>query len=173
MSTTRFAAAVLAIFWLQGCDIAPVEAAPAGGTPFVGVPIGPMPGPGKLPELAKNPYGQEEVVLQEGRKLFVWYNCAGCHGGHAGGGMGPSLRDKVWLYGSSEAHIYSSISQGRRQGMPAWGLKLPEDDVWKLVSYIKSLRTSKEPDAPNVAPPKATIPEGPAPERSEPHAGHH
>ena len=35
--------------------------------------------------------------------------------------MGPSLRDADWIYGSSPANIYSSISEGRAKGMPAWG----------------------------------------------------
>jgi cytochrome c oxidase cbb3-type subunit 3 len=95
-----------------------------------------------------NPYAQNQVALQEGRRLFVWYNCAGCHGGHAGGGMGPSLRDQVWIYGDSDAHVFSSIAQGRAHGMPAWGTKLPEEQIWKLVAYVKSLRTPLEPDPP-------------------------
>jgi cytochrome c oxidase cbb3-type subunit 3 len=32
--------------------------------------------------------------------------------------------------------------------MPAWGTKLTEDQVWKLVAYIKSLRTPAEPNPP-------------------------
>jgi cytochrome c oxidase cbb3-type subunit 3 len=97
------------------------------------------------------------VAIAEGRKLFLWYNCAGCHGGHAGGGMGPSLRDPVWLYGSSDAQIFDSIAQGRAHGMPAWGTKVPEQQIWKLVVYIKSLRTPQEPDPPMV-PPSEQVP---------------
>jgi cytochrome c oxidase cbb3-type subunit 3 len=66
--------------------------------------------------------------------------------------MAPSLRDPVWLYGDSDAHIFASIAEGRGKGMPAWGTKIPEDQIWKLVAYIKSLRTPEEPDAPNVPP---------------------
>jgi hypothetical protein len=32
--------------------------------------------------------------------------------------------------------------------MPSWGNKLPAEQIWKLVAYIQSLRTSKEPDKP-------------------------
>jgi cytochrome c oxidase cbb3-type subunit 3 len=62
--------------------------------------------------------------------------------------MGPSLRDTTWIYGSSDAHIFDSISEGRAHGMPAWGQRLPEDQVWKLVSYLKSMRTEMEPSPP-------------------------
>jgi len=30
--------------------------------------------------------------------------------------------------------------------MPAWGGRIPEDQIWQLISYIRSLRTPLEPD---------------------------
>lgn len=131
-----------------GCSGPATEVAAAGGTPAIGIPVGPIPGAQIQMAPRENPYGQEQVVLSEGRRLFESYNCAGCHGDHAGGGMGPSLRDEDWIYGGSAAQIFNSIAEGRAHGMPAWGVKLPEDQIWKLVAYIKSLRTSKEPDSP-------------------------
>jgi cytochrome c oxidase cbb3-type subunit 3 len=130
----------------------PVEAAANGALPAVEVPIGPLPGPTKATNLPQNPYRGNQVALYEGRKLFQQYNCSGCHGGHGGGGMGPSLRDKVWIYGSSDAHIFSSIAEGRAHGMPAWGTRIPEEQIWKLVTYIESMRTPQEPEAPETAP---------------------
>jgi mono/diheme cytochrome c family protein len=32
--------------------------------------------------------------------------------------------------------------------MPAWGTKLPADQVWELVAYIKSMGTPNEPEPP-------------------------
>src|ERR1700754_211278 len=55
--------------------------------------IGPQPGPDRVLPEANNPYAGNKTAMIEGRRLFQWYNCAGCHGDHAGGGMGPSLRD--------------------------------------------------------------------------------
>jgi cytochrome c oxidase cbb3-type subunit 3 len=130
------------------CNMQPVETAPAGGAPPVKTPIGPIPGAEQVVKPSPNPYAQNPMALQEGRRLFVWYNCAGCHGGHAGGGMGPSLRDVDWIYGDSDANVFSSIAEGRAHGMPAWGTRLPEDQIWKLAAYIKSLRTPLEPDPP-------------------------
>jgi cytochrome c oxidase cbb3-type subunit 3 len=111
--------------------------------------IGPTPGPGAdtLAE-PKNPYTGNAAAIREGRRLFNWYNCSGCHGDHAGGGMGPSLRDSTWVYGGSDARIYRSIAQGRTKGMPSWGTTLPAEQIWKIVAYIKTLRTSREPDKP-------------------------
>ena len=80
--------------------------------------------------------------------MFVAFNCSGCHGGHAGGGMGPSLRDQDWIYGGKPAELYGSIADGRAHGMPAWGTRLPPAVIWQLVSYIDSLRTPDEPEPP-------------------------
>ena len=57
--------------------------------------------------------------------------------------MGPSLRDETWIYGNQDSQIFDSIAQGRSKGMPAWGTKIPEDQIWQLVAYIKSMRTPR------------------------------
>lgn len=111
--------------------------------------IGPRPGPGDWPDsTAANPYSNDRRAIGEGRRFFVWFNCAGCHGDHAGGGMGPSLRDSSWIYGSTDAQIYASIYEGRTKGMPSWR-QLPAEQIWKIVAYIKTLRTSGEPERPD------------------------
>lgn len=135
---------------LAGCSGSPLEAAPEGAAPAIRTAVGPVPGSTVQSRTVSDPFNGNSVAIAEGRKLFVWYNCAGCHGGHGGGGMGPTLRDPVWLYGSSDAQIFDSIAQGRSKGMPAWGTKVPEQQIWKLVVYIKSLRTPQEPDPPMV-----------------------
>jgi cytochrome c oxidase cbb3-type subunit III len=111
-------------------------------------PVGPIPGAPENSKFSVDPYIHDPVALQDGRRLFNWYNCSGCHGGHAGGGMGPSLRDPVWLYGNRDDQIFNTIAQGRSRGMPAWGTKIPQDQIWQLVAYIKSMGTSEEPDPP-------------------------
>ncbi|HEU5335230.1 MAG TPA: c-type cytochrome [Terriglobales bacterium] len=142
-----------------GCNQQPVSAAPEGAPPGIEIPVGPIPGPGReAMKLPTNPYYGDQVALAEGRRLFLWYNCYGCHGGHGGGGMGPSLRDPRWRYGDSDAHIFASIAEGRADGMPAWGSKIPSDQIWKLVAYIKSMRTPEEPDPPILPPPVPPTP---------------
>lgn len=114
--------------------------------------------PGIHPEILygalRNPYTGNAQAERDGRQLFLMYNCVGCHGGRAGGGMGPSLRDSAWIYGSSDAELFGTITEGRPNGMPTWGGKIPEDQIWKLISYIRTLRTRGEPDPP----PPATQP---------------
>jgi cytochrome c oxidase cbb3-type subunit III len=79
------------------------------------------------------------AAIQEGERLFGWFNCSGCHGGQGGGGWAPSLRDSQWIYGDDPVSIYDSIWQGRPQGMPTWGGRIPDQQIWNLVAYIRSL----------------------------------
>ena len=135
---------------LAACDRTQSESAALGAPSPIPHAIGPIPGPHGDAGQAKNPYPNEDpIVLNEGRGYFGRYNCSGCHGDHAGGGMGPSLRDDDWIYGSSDEDIFASIAEGRAHGMPAWGVKLPDAVVWKLVAYIHSLRKPYEPQPPN------------------------
>jgi cytochrome c oxidase cbb3-type subunit III len=110
--------------------------------------VGPVPGPPSSVSSPANPFGADRAALAQGRQLFIRFNCSGCHGGRAGGGMGPSLRDVDWIYGSSDAQLFDSIAEGRAHGMPSWDTKLTVDQIWMLTAYIKSLRTSNEPQRP-------------------------
>jgi cytochrome c oxidase cbb3-type subunit 3 len=110
--------------------------------------VGPIPGPPVKRESVNNPFAEDRTAMAEGRQLFIRFNCSGCHGGRAGGGMGPSLRDVDWMYGSSDAQLFSSISEGRAHGMPSWQPRMTSDQIWKLVTYIKVLRTRNEPQPP-------------------------
>jgi cytochrome c oxidase cbb3-type subunit 3 len=131
------------------CERVPGGVAASSTPPAIRTPVGPVPGPAQDPPRQRNPYANDVAAMTEGRRLFVRMNCSGCHGGRAGGGMGPSLRDVDWLYGSTDAQIFSTIAEGRANGMPAWGTTLPEAQIWRLVAYVRSLRTPNEPHPPS------------------------
>ena len=76
--------------------------------------------------------------VSEGQRLYGWFNCAGCHSLAGGGGMGPPLRDAEWLYGGTPEAIHRSIVEGRPNGMPAFGTRVPDYQVWQLVAYVLS-----------------------------------
>jgi cytochrome c oxidase cbb3-type subunit 3 len=76
--------------------------------------------------------------VSQGKKLFAWYNCSGCHA-NGGGGSGPALMDDVWIYGSAIENIAASIREGRPNGMPAFRGKVPEDQIWQIAAYIRAL----------------------------------
>jgi cytochrome c oxidase cbb3-type subunit 3 len=146
--TSRAIAAVTVLLAFLACGCQQRPDATEGSLPSISTPVGPVPGMATPLIGPTDPYIGNATATMEGRKLFVWYNCYGCHGGHGGGGMAPSLRDRTWIYGSTDSDIYNSIAEGRGKGMPAWGLKIPEQQIWELVAYIKSLRTPQEPDPP-------------------------
>jgi cytochrome c oxidase cbb3-type subunit 3 len=85
-----------------------------------------------------HPYINSRHAINEGKRLYSWFNCVGCHA-NGGGGMGPPLIDATWIYGSTPANIYSSIMEGRPNGMPAFYGKIPEQEAWKIVAYVRSL----------------------------------
>ena len=96
------------------------------------------PGSSKPPSSTANPYHDEAYAISEGQRLFSWYNCTGCHA-NGGGGIGPPLIKSEWIYGVEPANLFDTIVQGRPNGMPTWGKKIPEYQVWQLVAYIRSL----------------------------------
>jgi cytochrome c oxidase cbb3-type subunit 3 len=112
----------------------------------------------------KNEYEQNAQALSEGKQLYERMNCVGCHA-HGGGGMGPALIDDKWIYGSNPEQIFATIVQGRPNGMPSFAGKMPEQQVWKVAAYVRSLGglTSKDPangrsDHMTGKPPENTMP---------------
>jgi cytochrome c oxidase cbb3-type subunit 3 len=77
-------------------------------------------------------------ALAEGKRLYAWYNCNGCHA-NGGGDKGPALMDDVWIYGSEPANIFATIVEGRPNGMPSFGGHIPDEQVWQLVAYVRSM----------------------------------
>lgn len=83
-------------------------------------------------------YDESAYAVGEGKRLFIWFNCVGCHA-MGGGGMGPPLMDAEWRYGSEPEQIYATIMDGRRNGMPSFRERIPEDYAWRLVAYVRSM----------------------------------
>jgi cytochrome c oxidase cbb3-type subunit 3 len=85
-----------------------------------------------------NPYEGNAFAISEGQRLFSWYNCTGCHA-NGGGAIGPPLIKDVWIYGNDPANLFDTIVKGRPNGMPAWGGRIPEYQVWQLVAWVRSM----------------------------------
>jgi cytochrome c oxidase cbb3-type subunit 3 len=99
-------------------------------TPYVGL-------------VLRNPHEGDPNAVATGAKLFVAYNCIDCHGADGSGAMGPSLADGRWHFGGAPSEVFESIYQGRPEGMPAWGSLISADQIWMLVSYVRSLEVNK------------------------------
>jgi cytochrome c oxidase cbb3-type subunit 3 len=96
------------------------------------------------PSALANPYEGNARAAEDGGKLFVAYNCADCHGAEGSGAMGPSLQDSRWHFGGAPAAVFQSIYEGRPDGMPSWGGRISDDQIWRLVAYVRSLETGKQ-----------------------------
>jgi cytochrome c oxidase cbb3-type subunit 3 len=90
------------------------------------------------PSAGTSPYQENAWAQGEGKRLFSAYNCVGCHA-NGGGGIGPPLMDAEWIYGFQPRNIYSSIVEGRPNGMPSFRNKIPDYQVWQLVAYVQSM----------------------------------
>ena len=133
-----------------------------------------QPGPAIIEPKLEAPYDDNAWAVSEGKNLFNSMNCSGCHF-QGGGGIGPALMDAEWIYGSEPQQIFSSIADGRPNGMPAWKYTLSTQQIWELVSYVRSLsglipkgarggrddhmqRKPAEASTPNAKPKMATAP---------------
>jgi cytochrome c oxidase cbb3-type subunit 3 len=80
-----------------------------------------------------------------GTKVFA-ENCVACHGDNAKGNPefgAPNLTDKIWLYGSDEASLIESITNGRAGVMPAWEGRLDPVTIKAMAVYVHSLGGGK------------------------------
>jgi mono/diheme cytochrome c family protein len=96
----------------------------------------------------KNPVAATPASIAAGKKLYD-AQCASCHGatgsgdGKAGAMLKPppsDLTDADWKHGRSDGEIFTVIRDGARQtGMRAYGSRIPANDIWNLVNYVRSL----------------------------------
>jgi cytochrome c oxidase cbb3-type subunit III len=80
-----------------------------------------------------------------GKKIFE-ANCVTCHGETGKGNQelgAPNLTDQIWLYGSDEASIVETITNGRSGVMPAWVGRLDPVTIKALTVYVHSLGGGK------------------------------
>lgn len=97
----------------------------------------PEPAPAKPPEktaaVAATPESAPDTAAIYAQR------CAMCHGAEAEGGIGPDLTAEEYHYGKSEEAVTVSITDGRPNGMPAFGSQLSQDEIKALVDYLLAL----------------------------------
>ena len=114
------------------------------------------------------PYYNNAAAVVAGKHLFAQYNCSGCHS-NGGGGMGPSLMDDEWIYGGRLDQIHDTLVHGRPNGMPAWGGKIPDEQLWQLATYVRSMSLPETLSAQHGATPSQSP--APVPSKADGHAG--
>lgn len=103
--------------------------------------------PGAAPKPNKDRRAKEyegnAYHIANGQRYYRWFNCNGCHA-NGGGSIGPALMDGDWRYGGELDQIYSSIVQGRPNGMPSFRDKIPETQVWEIAAYVRTLTANAD-----------------------------
>ncbi len=118
----------------------------------------------------KNPYTDFASVGDQGHKLFLSAGCNGCHGGGGGGGICPPLTNDVWVYGRDDDTLFRLVTLGsvglQAQGYerkqmetvvgpmpPFGGILKTDDDLWKIISWIRTVNPNSLKPASVVPPP--------------------
>ena len=85
------------------------------------------------------PLDLDPNAITAGEKLFEQH-CAQCHGSHAEGKNNkPSLHSER-VRNATPGELQWLLKNGSlKNGMPSWS-RLPEQQRWELVSFLKSLR---------------------------------
>jgi mono/diheme cytochrome c family protein len=87
-----------------------------------------------------NPFTGKEDAIAVGKTLYNQVGCQGCHGGGGGGGMAASLIDDSWKFGSDDETLFKLIKgQIPEQTMPVVYSSLPDEQVWQILAYIRTL----------------------------------
>jgi mono/diheme cytochrome c family protein len=99
-----------------------------------------------------NPFENLEEAIAAGGELFA-VNCASCHGetgmgdGAAAAALDPkpaTLADAEMMADVTDGYLVWRITEGGigepfNSAMPAWGETFNEEQIWQLVSFVRSL----------------------------------
>ncbi|MBS0570640.1 MAG: cytochrome-c oxidase, cbb3-type subunit III [Proteobacteria bacterium] len=131
--------------WLYGGDGKAIETSILDGRHGVMPPWGPQFGEAGVENLANfvlslsnAPHDAAKAIA--GKALFTV--CSACHGpeGKGNPALGaPNLTDTIWLYGGDLESVEASIRDGRGGTMPAWRVRLGNNDARVLAAYVYSL----------------------------------
>jgi cytochrome c551 len=75
----------------------------------------------------------------EGRRAYLKYNCSGCHGARAVGGMGPNIQH------AEAGDLSDAVLEGEDGGMPSFRKIVSSADITNLGVYLRSIGTASEP----------------------------
>ncbi len=79
---------------------------------------------------------RSEAAVAAGKQVYAT-TCVACHGAELQGGIGPDLRDTVWIHGNDVASIVRVISDGvPEKGMPNWGQMIGAEKVAQVAAYV-------------------------------------
>jgi putative heme-binding domain-containing protein len=95
----------------------------------------------------RNPLEGNAEAIKAGMGMFR-VRCADCHGMDARGIRSPDLT-QVWASGRTDDGLFRTIRTGvPGSEMPAVGNRATDEDVWKILAYLKTIAASAPTDPP-------------------------
>jgi len=89
-------------------------------------------------DATNNPFANDPAAVAAGRVLYQ-QTCEACHGGEARGDRGPALATGSLRHGNEDDDLFHNIRAGiPGTQMPAFA-GLAADDIWRIISYLRSL----------------------------------
>jgi mono/diheme cytochrome c family protein len=96
-----------------------------------------------VPARTTVPAGQTgTTAAPDGAQLYR-SNCAGCHGGDGGGGVGPQLRDGAVTRSFKDAGSEVSFVKSGGSGMPAFRDDLTDAEIQAVVDFTRTTLQGK------------------------------
>jgi cytochrome c oxidase cbb3-type subunit 3 len=95
----------------------------------------------------KNPHEGNPDAIRAGMGLYR-ARCADCHGMDARGIRSPDLT-QVWASGRTDDGLFTTLRNGiPNTEMPAVGPRTPDDEIWKILAYLRTLAAPAPTDPP-------------------------
>jgi alcohol dehydrogenase (cytochrome c) len=86
----------------------------------------------------KNPLAGNPAAVAAGRRLYE-QACQSCHGGEGRGDRAPALTGGTFKHGGLDGEIFLNIRNGIASTQMPPFKRLTTEQVWQIVSYIRSL----------------------------------
>jgi cytochrome c-L len=89
----------------------------------------------------EDPYSGDEQAIVEGQRLYQRW-CAACHLPDGSGRIGPRLNDDQWKYPRAATPVgkFEIIHAGGAGAMQAFGSRLDQDEILKLIAFLETLQ---------------------------------
>src|SRR5437867_7242036 len=89
-------------------------------------------------DTTRNPLGNSPAAVAAGQRLYN-RTCQGCHGSAGQGDRGPALNTGTFAHGREDGEIFHTIREGVAGSQMPPSRDLSDEQIWQLVSYIRSL----------------------------------
>ncbi len=93
-------------------------------------------------QTGENPYAGDAGAIADGQKVYKKL-CQSCHLKDGKGRIGPNLTDDQWKRERTGTEVgrFEIIYGGGAGAMQAFGRRIDQDDILKVMAFIDTLRT--------------------------------